>query len=101
MTWQTSLILCQFLYELNPIILVTEEKGLVVVPKMSRRYFKKVHFSTDFFYRLTKEFQFCCVYLSFQRHFAVFNLPTPTAESLFTIVTSVLEVSTVFLLVCL
>ena len=29
----------------------------------------------------------------FQRHFAVFRLPPPTAESLFTIVTSVLEVS--------
>ena len=27
-----------------------------------------------------------------QRHFAVFRLPAPTAESLFTIVTSILEV---------
>lgn len=30
----------------------------------------------------------------FQRHFAVFRLPAPPADSLFTIVTSILEVST-------
>lgn len=30
-----------------------------------------------------------------QRHFAVFRLPAPSHESLFTIVTSILEVSTI------